>query len=562
MIFSNKAKNKLMEEKLAELTLATQERDAQTLAQRLNIEYRNLTAVAPQTQALVLIDKEDAMSAMCAPFALNGKVVGLACKNPSLESTREIIKRLKDSGYSPIIFAVSLPSLNQMWKGYSLIIGQKEKITGQIEVEFDEVSNFQNELSDLKKLKEAIANFKSPYASRLLELVLAGSLSIDASDIHFESEEKMARLRYRIDGALYDIALVEPKNFRAIASRIKLLAGMKINIGAQAQDGRFTIKTNDTPIEIRVSIIPSAYGETVVMRVLNPKSIALGLDDLGFRDDDREIINREISRPNGIILNTGPTGSGKTTTLYAFLKKIYQSEIKVITVEDPIEYHLTGITQTQINRDKNYTFANGLRSILRQDPDVILIGEIRDQETAEIAMQAALTGHLVLSTLHTNEAAGAIPRLLELKVETGILGSAVNLIIAQRLTRKLCSFCKKDLELDEARATKIKEIINNLPNRVKKPELKDKIQIFKATEGGCVKCNFTGYKGRVAIVELLVVDSEIQQSISRQTDMTITELRQLAEKQGMVSMVGDGILKIVAGITSIEEVENILGKIF
>lgn len=560
MVFLDKEKE--INEKLSELAIQTQERDAVILAGELGLEYQNLLTTAPQTQALSLVNEEEARKALCASFILNGKDVGLACKDPRLTESKEMIDKLKGKGYQVRIFVVSQASLDQMWQGYLLVGDEKEKITGQINIEFDRLEDLRKNLSNLRKLKEAIANFKSPFASKILEVVLAGSLAINASDVHFEAEEKEARLRYRIDGALHDVASVSSKSYRSVLSRIKLLAGMKINIGAQAQDGRFTIKTSGADIEIRVSIIPSAYGETVVMRVLNPNSIRLELGDLGFREDDLKVIDQEISRPNGIILNTGPTGSGKTTTLYAFLRKIYNPEIKIITIEDPIEYHLDDITQTQVKREKNYTFASGLRSILRQDPDVILVGEIRDQETAEIAMQSSLTGHLVLSTLHTNEAAGAIPRLLDLKIDPGILASALNLAIAQRLARKLCSHCRKKSVLSSEMLEKVKKMLESMPQRVKRPNLKEGFEIFEPDPNGCEKCNFTGYKGRIAIVELLKVDPVIQKAIARKSDLTILEFRELAKKQGMVTMSEDGLLKVLAGITSIKEIESSLGKIF
>jgi type IV pilus assembly protein PilB len=547
-------------EKLRQLSLQAQERTAQSLARELSLEYQDLSTVSPQTQALKLIPEEQARQSFSAPFILKGKLVGLACKDPRLESTKRIIKQLEESNYQVKIFIVSENSLNIIWEGYKLVTGEKKEISGMVDIELERLKNLKKKFSNLKNIKESISEFESPYTSQLLEIILAGALAIDASDIHIEAEEKTSRLRYRIDGALNDISEISLNKYRSIVSRIKLLSEMKINIRNKPQDGRFTIKTDGEDIEIRVSIIPSAFGETIVLRVLNPESIKLDLEDLGFREDDLEIIEREIKRPNGIILNTGPTGSGKTTTLYAFLRRIYKPERKIITVEDPIEYHLKGITQTQIKEERGYTFASGLRSILRQDPDVILVGEIRDKETAGIAMQASLTGHLVLSTLHTNEAAGALPRLLDLEVEPGILSSALNLVIAQRLVRRLCPFCRKELILNEEYSNKIKNIINQLPDRVKKPKLEGRIKIFEASEQGCEKCGFMSFKGRIAITELLVIDPKIQVLINKKSEMTILELREFAIKQGMVIMLGDGILKILEGITTISEVEATLGK--
>lgn len=553
-------KQKELAEKLSEFSLQAKEREAKLLAEKSGNEYLNLSIISPQTQALELITEEQAKSALCAPFLLKGKEVSLACKNPEMEATKRIIEQLERSGFKIKIYIVSEYSLREMWGNYKLVtLGQKE-ITGRIDINPDNLAQLQGKMANLNELKEEIAKFQSPYTSQIFEIILAGALAIDASDVHIEAEEKAGRLRYRIDGALQDIYDLTPIHYRSVLSRIKLLSGMKINVHSAAQDGRFTIITKEAPIEIRVSIIPSAYGETVVMRILNPKSIQLKLEDLGFRTDDLAIVDEQVRRPNGIILNTGPTGSGKTTTLYAFLRKIYDPEMKIITVEDPVEYHIDGITQTQVETERNYTFANGLRSILRQDPDVILVGEIRDNETAEIAMNAALTGHLVFSTLHTNEAAGTIPRLLDMKIQPAILSAALNMAIAQRLTRKLCQYCKQKRKIELIELDNMKKLVEQMPSRVKKPELNENSEVYDAKEGGCDKCNFTGYKGRLAIVELLLVDKNIQEMINQQQAPTMPALKEAAIKAGMVTMEQDAILKILAGTTSISEAETVLGE--
>lgn len=553
-------KQKELAEKLSEFSLQAKEREAKLLAEKSGNEYLNLSIITPQTQALELISEEQAKSAFCAPFLLRGREVSLACKNPEMEATKRIVEQLERGGYKVKIYIVSELSLRGMWNSYKLVaLGQKE-ITGKIDINADNLAQLQSKMSNLNELKEEINKFQSPYTSQIFEIILAGALAIDASDVHIEAEEKAGRLRYRIDGALQDIYDLTPIHYRSVLSRIKLLSGMKINVHSAAQDGRFTIRTKEVPIEIRVSIIPSAYGETVVMRILNPKSIQLKLEDLGFRADDLAIVDEQVKRPNGIILNTGPTGSGKTTTLYAFLRKIYDPEMKIITVEDPVEYHIDGITQTQVDVKRNYTFANGLRSILRQDPDVILVGEIRDNETAEIAMNAALTGHLVFSTLHTNEAAGTIPRLLDMKIQPAILSAALNMAIAQRLTRKLCQHCKQKRKLESIEFENIKKIMEQMPSRVKKPELNESTEIYDAKEGGCNKCNFTGYKGRLAIVELLLVDKNIQEMMNQPQTPTMPVLKEAAIKAGMVTMEQDATLKILAGTTSISEAETVLGE--
>ncbi|MGB9848033.1 MAG: GspE/PulE family protein [Minisyncoccia bacterium] len=553
-------KNAQLAEMIKKAQLAAEEREAERLAKSLGFKYGDLTKIASQTDALELISEEEAKTALCAPFMLKQKTVLLACKNPALEETKKVIEKLKNDGYELEIYVVSMKSLENLWQGYRFIVSRKKEITGGIEVDKDNLIRIMEEVKTVQLLQEKIKSFNSPYISQIFEIIIAGAIVMEASDIHIEPEESGVRLRYRLDGVLHDVSDLSQHHYRSILSRIKLLGGMKINVHTAPQDGRFTIKTYDVDIEVRVSIIPSAYGETVVMRLLNPKNIRLDLKDLGFREDDLAIIEEQIEKPNGIILNTGPTGSGKTTTLYAFLRRIYNPEIKIITVEDPIEYHLEGITQTQVNPARNYTFASGLRSILRQDPDVILVGEIRDNETAEIAMHAALTGHLVFSTLHTNDACGTIPRLLDMNIQPAILAPALNLAIAQRLVRKLCQYCKEPVELTAEQAEKIRKMVEKMPARVKKPELGEKIVIYKSK--GCDHCNGTGYKGRVAVAELLVVDRDIQNLITRSDKMpTAAEIKDLAIQKGMTTMEDDAILKILAGITSLSEAENVLGKI-
>ena len=439
---------------------------------------------------------------------------------------------------------------------YQFVAPEAKEITGKVEISANKIKELTKKLGDLKNFKSQLQDFKEPRVSQILEIVLAGALVNRASDIHFESEKAGAKLRLRIDGLLYDLYSLTSAVYMALVSRIKLLSKLKLNIKDQPQDGRFTVSLEGDDIEIRTSVIPSEFGETIVLRILDPAIIKVDFEKLGLRKDDLEIIEKELKRPNGMILNTGPTGSGKTTTLYAFLKKTYQPEIKIITIEDPIEYHLEGIEQTQVNSKAGYDFKNGLRSILRQDPDIILVGEIRDLETAQIAMHAALTGHLVFSTLHTNEAVGAIPRLIDLGVKPSVISPAINLIIAQRLVRKLCPVCKKEQKIDEQLAKKIKNFISRLPSRVDRTAL-DKFKIFES--GGCQWCGGLGYKERVGIFELFSMTPEAMEVIAK--EITDSDFQKLARQQGMTSMQEDGLIKILLGFTSFEEVERATGPL-
>ena len=331
---------------------------------------------------------------------------------------------------------------------------------------------------------------------------------------------------------------------------------MKINIHSEAQDGRFTINLAGKDIEMRVSIIPAEFGETVVMRILDPSATMVGLPNLGLRADNLVFVERALARPNGLILNTGPTGSGKTTTLYAFLRSVNSPEMKIITLEDPIEYRIEGIEQTQVDEEAGYTFANGLRAIVRQDPDVILVGEIRDLETADIAMQSALTGHLVLSTLHTNDAVGAVPRLINLGVKAVSIGPALALVIAQRLVRVLCPVCKKEVPLDGVTAEKIKQLLAHLPAAVDRKPYEHPTLYAPV---GCLKCNGIGYKGRIGIFEFLEGGPDIETTILHEASEVA--LREVAKRQGMVSMQEDGILKAIEGKTTLDEVTTVTGEL-
>jgi type II secretory ATPase GspE/PulE/Tfp pilus assembly ATPase PilB-like protein len=367
-----------------------------------------------------------------------------------------------------------------------------------------------------------------------------------------EAEEDDIKVRFRVDGILHDAARLPAASWKQVIARLKLLAGVKINVEHIPQDGRITIYLSDEKIDIRASFLPTAYGESVVLRILRPKTIALEFDKLGIRGLAAERLAREIERPNGMIVTTGPTGSGKTTTLYAILKKLNSSEVKVITLEDPIEYKLKGINQSQIDHEKNYDFAKGLRSILRQDPDVVMVGEIRDLETAEISIQAALTGHLVVSTIHTNSAAGAIPRFLSIRVKPFLLAPALNAVIGQRLVRRLCEQCKVPATLTPSQLHEVTETLRTVPEssheRVDMQSLK-----FMAPGKGCEACNQMGYKGRIGMYEIFTMSKGIEEAILA-ANVSEYKIAELACQEGMVTMAQDGLLKALQGLTSVEEV--------
>lgn len=433
-----------------------------------------------------------------------------------------------------------------------------ETITEKIEIEKELNREFGKEILNIPTLKAKIEELSTKDITILVKALMFGSIVLDSSDMHIEAIEEGSVLRVRVDGVLQEVVSFDSQKHQRLVSRIKLLSGLKINVEDKPQDGRFSIILNGEDkteeIEIRVSTLPTEYGETIVMRVLNPKNL-ISLEDLGLRKDLYRIFEIQSSKPNGMIIVTGPTGSGKTTTLYAFLKKIRSPEIKVITIEDPIEYHLEGISQTQVNPKKGYDFAAGLKSIVRQDPDAILVGEIRDLETASIALQAALTGHLVLSTLHTNDAAGTIARLQALGEKPVNIAPAINVCIAQRLIRKACPKCAEMKPISKELLEEIKKGLEGIPQGIDMPEIKEGMLVAQIK--GCEHCNFTGYKGRVGIFEAMTIDDEMQDFIL--TSPSTSAMEKLAVKKGMTTMKQDGLIKVLKGTTTMEEVKRVVG---
>ncbi len=545
--------------KLEQIRRDAEERDAERRAKRAGGTYVNLGKVPISLEAISLIPETQARAAKVAALEMKVRDVALAAYEPSSEPVKAVIKDLESKQYKIRTFYASESGLAQAWEFYKYASRKEHQITGEVEIEKQEFEGLLSRLTTLDAVKEEVGKVQTEKRTTtvLLETLLAGTINNRASDLHLEVEEKSVNVRVRVDGLLHEIfGGMNRHLYEGLISRIKLLSGLKINVRGEPQDGRFTITLPGKEIEVRVSIIPAQFGENIVMRVLDPDSIHVDLPTLGLRPDDLAIVERELARPNGLILNTGPTGSGKTTTLYAFLQHILDPKLKIITIEDPIEYRIPGVEQTQVNPEVGYTFASGLRAILRQDPDSLLVGEIRDKETADIAMQASLTGHMVLSTLHTNDAVGAVPRLMDLGAKTQTIGPALTLVIAQRLVRKLCDNCKKASAPSEADLAKYKKFLAALPAHVdKKPY--ENFALFEPA--GCEKCNGFGYRGRVGIFEFLQGGPEMEEVIIK--DSSEIALRALAKKQEMVLMQADGILKVFSGTTTFKEVEDATGAI-
>ena len=543
-------------DKIAELRKREEEEFLQVMSGKYGIPYIDLTPMPIETNAMETLKESESREALVGPFQLSGKNLKVVVFSPIESKTKEVLNELEARGYKLEVYLASHASLEKVWARYDEISGSVKSEAGVVGIEGESMAELIGRFKTIdevsSELETAFMAKDSRHISKIFSVVLAGAIGIRASDIHIEPAEDMIHIRYRVDGILHEVGTLPHSVYRLFSSRLKLMAGLKLNIGAESQDGRFSIRIADLEIEVRVSVIPGAYGEGIVMRLLNPESLNVTLEDLGMSPRLLALMEMEIKKPHGMILNTGPTGSGKTTTLYSFLKRIYSPEIKMMTIEDPIEYHLKGVSQTQVEADKGYTFLEGLRAAMRQDPDVIMIGEIRDGETAKVAINAALTGHMVFSTLHTNTAAGAIPRLIDIGVTPKIISSALTVALAQRLTRKLCPECKKEDVPNERE----KKIIDEVAVIIKE-KTGEAVQTEKVWRvAGCSACNKTGFKGRVGIFEAIIMDESIEALLD--TIPSEREIQEVAKKQGILTMREDGIEKILAGVTSFEEVERVV----
>jgi len=544
--------------KISDLLKREEEELVQFLSAKYNVEYVDLTSISINTDALRLIDEKISREMKMAAFAIINRKLKIAVRNPDDPRIQTELNLIKEKGYEPVLFICSTLSLEKAWSAYKDLSFAYETKAGSLEVSSEEIASIVEKVKDLPAITTILQNTlsmkKSYRISRILETIIAGGIASEASDVHIEPEEAFIRLRFRLDGVLVHVVDFDFDTYNLLLSRIKLLSGLKLNIKKDAQDGRFSVHVGSTDIEIRTSVLPGSYGESVVMRLLNPKSISVPLEELGIPSKLLGIILKEIDKPNGMILTTGPTGSGKTTTLYAFIKKIYSPTVKIITIEDPVEYHLPGIVQTQVN-EKGYTFLEGLRAAVRQDPDIIMIGEIRDSETATIAINSALTGHLVFSTLHTNDAAGTFPRLIDLGINPKILSSALSISLAQRLVRKLCPYCKIEIVLEGKDKENIDKIIDSIVDKTQIPTKEIEVnKVWKANK--CDKCNETGYKGRIGIYEGILMNEAMEKVT--EYGSSNREIALAAVPQGILTMEQDGIIKVLQGITSLEELRRVI----
>ncbi|MFH1367476.1 MAG: GspE/PulE family protein [Patescibacteria group bacterium] len=557
-------------EKMDEIQLKEKERLAREKAESSGINYISLVGFPIGPETLSVISKEEAIKYQAICFLKSGREIRIGTTDTENPILAELLEKINEKLQTSVgLYLITEHSFAAALKLYDRLPKIRKEIKG-IEITQASVDKFKGELYDFHQLGARIHQVP---LSETLNILLAGAIQAKSSDVHIEAEEGGIKVRYRIDGILHDVADLPKDMWKRLVSRIKLLAGLKINIEKSPQDGRVDLILKEGRIDVRVSTVPTAYGESVVMRLLLSSASTLNFENLGLRGEAFKRLEKEILRPNGMIITSGPTGSGKTTALYAVLNKLNNPETKIITLEDPIEYRLAGINQSQVEHEdefassqvvesegktkvratrKKYTYANGLKSILRQDPDVIMIGEIRDLETVEIAMQAALTGHLVLSTIHANDAAGVIPRFLAMGAKPFLLAPALNAVMAQRLIRRLCPKCKTEDHLSETTLNKVKEVLGKLPATAeRKVDLNQELKFYRGA--GCEACNHTAYAGRIGIFEILIMNAEIEKIILS-AQVSEYQMRDVAIKNGMVTMVQDGLLKALDGLTSVDEV--------
>ncbi len=532
--------------KQKEIKAKETERSTQAKARDMGIPYINLFGFPVSPEALVLIPEERAKQLNVVCFFYDGKNVRLGATHPEVPEIKAIAVGLREKQHSLVeIYLISNNSLLYAFKQYRSI-PKVRKISRGVDLTEADLNMFSEKFSSFKDLQAEIDKAK---ITDIVAMIMAASVKTNSSDIHIEAEEKSIKIRFRIDGVLHDAAEINKELWKKIISRMKSLAKVKINIDDKPQDGRMSIDMKDDRIDIRASFLPTNYGESVVMRLLRSSTAGLAFEQLGIRGHAYEQLKKEVERPNGMIITTGPTGSGKTTTLYAILKKLNNQETKIITIEDPIEYQLEGVNQSQTS--EKYTFSQGLRSIVRQDPDVVMVGEIRDLETAEIAIQAALTGHLVLSTIHTNDAAGTVPRFVSMGAKPFLLAPALNAIIGQRLVRRVCSKCKKEVKIEPEKMARVTSILESLSDDQRKKVDFNNLRFFKGN--GCEACQGIGYKGRIGVYEIMVLNEELEKLILS-GKASEYDMRNAGVKAGMITMVQDGVLKALEGVTTIEEV--------
>ncbi len=514
----------------------------------LKIPLKEVISSEIELKVLELIPEETVETYKMIPIGRKGNILEVGMIYPEDLKAREALKFLaRQNKLKSKISLITPSTFKALFKRYKSLKKEVKEALEELELEIktEKVEKRKLKEKELKKLVE-----EAPI-SKIVAVLLRHAVEGKASDIHIEPTREKLRIRFRLDGILHSSIFLPLKVHPAIVTRIKILSNLKIDESRIPQDGRFTAKVGERYIDFRVSTFPTSLGEKVAIRVLDPSVGLKTFEEIGLEGKNLKILKEALKKPYGLILATGPTGCGKTTTLYAILRSLNKEEVNIVTLEDPIEYFLEGINQSQVKPDIGYDFAQGLRHVLRQDPDIIMVGEIRDEETASLTTHAALTGHIVLSTLHTNNAIGAIPRLIDLKVRPFLIPPSLNIIIAQRLVRRLCPFCKKKKKVNLEEEKIIERELGKLPKEMrKKLKIKKPYYIFKAV--GCKRCRNEGYIGRTAILEILKMTSTLSEIILK--DPSEKRIEKEAISQGMITMMQDGLLKALKGITSLEEI--------
>lgn len=499
---------------------------------------------------LILIPEDAARHYKMIPLTLSGNVLDVGLVDPDDVKAQEALNFLVSrNGLMARVFKISEDEWSKLMKQY---VGLGEEVGEALEGLRRELAQ-EGERVGLPETLKSRKEQEAPVI-RMVETILKHGIESKASDIHIEPTMNKLRVRFRLDGTLQTVVVLPVEITPAIVARIKILSNLQIDETRRPQDGRFTTKVGEKEVDLRVAVLPTAQGEKVALRILDPTIGLRTLPELGIVGRNLEVIERGIRKPFGMILMTGPTGSGKSTTIYGILQILNTDAVNIVSLEDPVEYHIDGVNQSQIRPELGYTFATGLRQILRQDPNIIVVGEMRDSETASLAVQSALTGHLVLSTLHTNDAIGVIPRLIDMNVEPFLLPSALNVALAQRLVKRLCPDCKKEIEPPEKIKKVILDVIESMPEPSRPKIKKEGLKIYKAQ--GCPKCGNKGTKGRIAVFEILEMTPQLEQIIISEP----TESKILAEsqRQGMITMLQDGVIKVLEGIIGFEELIQVV----
>jgi len=526
-----------------------EERLAEMKGRIFNLPYINLVGKDIKFDDLNIISKDVAENHQVICFERVDGEISVGVVDPKNIAATEAIEFLaRDKGLVVKYFVISLTSFRDAAKKYEILKKEVEKV---LEIAKERFGPEEKAIEEVPAVEVAEAIKKAP-VSKMVSMIMKYAVDNKASDIHIEPGFKESRVRYRIDGVLRSRLALPAYIHAAVMARIKVLANLKLDETRIPQDGRIRQVISGRNVDFRVSTLPLMGQEKVVMRVLEAATKALSPEDLGFRGRAVEIITREIKKPHGLLLVTGPTGSGKSTTLYTVLSMVNREGVNIVTLEDPIEYYIEGVNQSQIRPEIGFTFAAGLRALLRQDPNIIMVGEIRDSETAELAIHAALTGHLIFSTLHTNDAAGAIPRLIDMKVEQFLLSSTLNAIVAQRLVRKICVYCKEKFDPPADILTGFKKELSLVPTKFlpKGFDINAPVNLWHGA--GCPRCNGEGYRGRLVIAEVLEATENLKKIIA--TGFNVQNFREEVKNQGMISMKQDGFLKVLEGLTTVEEV--------